>query len=85
VNFDYASSYGTIHSDWNMEGSTVEWHFILPGNTVGWLPLNASEAAGYKLDGLPLSQSKAVKAATHEGRAGYEIPAGSYMLQVGTE
>jgi alpha-L-rhamnosidase len=85
VSFDYASSYGTIHSDWNMEGSTVEWHFILPGNTVGWLPLSAGEAGGYKLDGLPLSQSKTVKAGTHEGRPGYEFPAGSYMLQVGTE
>jgi len=85
VNFDYASSYGTIHSDWNMEGSTVEWHFILPGNTIGWLPLTAGEAGGYKLEGLPLSQSKLVKAATHEGRPGFEIPSGSYMIQVGTE
>jgi hypothetical protein len=68
-----------------MEGATVEWHFILPANTTGWLPLTAGEAASYKLEGLPLPQSKLVKATTHEGKAGYELGSGSYMIQVGTE
>jgi alpha-L-rhamnosidase len=85
VTFDYASSYGTIHSDWKMEGAAVDWHIILPANTTGWLPLTAGEAASYKLEGSTFAQSKSVKAATHEGKAGFELPAGSYMIQVSTE
>ena len=85
VAFDYASSYGAIHSDWKMEGATVDWHVTIPANTTGWLPLTPAEAGGYKLEGATLAQSKLVKAATHDGKTGYELPAGSYAFQVSVE
>jgi alpha-L-rhamnosidase len=85
VSFDYASSYGPIHSDWKMEGATVDWHVTIPANTTAWLPLTPAEAGGYKLEGLTLAQSKLVKAATHDGKTGYELGSGSYAFQVSVE
>jgi alpha-L-rhamnosidase len=47
VSFDYDSSYGPIHSDWKITGSTAVWHLTLPANTSGRLHLTAEEAARY--------------------------------------
>ena len=85
IHFDYASSYGPIHSDWTVAGPTAEWHLAIPANTTGWLELSAQQAAKYKLDGAPLTQSKLAKAITREGHAGYELEAGSYTFQVGID
>jgi alpha-L-rhamnosidase len=85
VRFDYASSYGPIHSDWKIDGSTAAWHLTIPANTTGLLELNADAAAKYKLDGAPLTESKLAKAVTHDGLSGYELEAGSYSFQVSIE
>jgi alpha-L-rhamnosidase len=85
LGFDYASSYGAIHSDWSVKGTAAEWHLTIPANTTGWLELSAGEAGKYKLDGAALAQSKLVKAVTRDGVTGYELPAGSYSFQVGVE
>jgi len=83
--FDYASAYGPIHSDWAVKGTTAEWHLTIPANTTGWLGLSAGEAAKYKLDGAPLTQSKPIKAATRDGQSGYELEPGSYSFEVGID
>jgi alpha-L-rhamnosidase len=80
--FDYSSSYGPIHSDWRMAGTTAEWHVTLPPNTTGWLKLSAGEAEKYKVEGAPLAQSRFAKAATRDGQAGYELGAGTYTFQM---
>jgi alpha-L-rhamnosidase len=85
VNLDYASSYGAIHSDWKVDGPTASWHLVIPANASGWLPLTATEATKYRVDGTPLTQSELVKPVTRQGQAGYELPAGSYSFQVGLE
>jgi alpha-L-rhamnosidase len=82
IAFDYDSAYGKIHSDWKVEGTTARWHVTLPANTTGWLRLNAEEAAKYKLEGVPLSQSKQAKAVTRAGWSGFELEAGSYTFTV---
>jgi alpha-L-rhamnosidase len=82
VRFDYASAYGTIHSDWKANGATAEWHVTIPANTTGWLNLNANEAAKYKLDGATLPASKLAKAVTRGGDSGFELGAGSYTFAV---
>ena len=51
-----------------MKGTTAEWHVTIPANTTGWLRLSADEAAKYKLEGVPLTESKLAKAITR-GRA----------------
>ncbi len=82
VRFDYASAYGTIHSDWKVNGATAEWHVTIPANTTGWLNLNADEAAKYKLEGAELPASKLAKALTRDGESGFELGAGSYTFAV---
>jgi len=82
IALDYQSSYGPIHSDWNVAGATAEWHVTLPANTTGWLSLSAAEAARYKVDGIVLTASKQARAATHGGISGYELAAGSYSFEV---
>jgi alpha-L-rhamnosidase len=81
VAFDYDSSYGPIHSDWVVKGTTAAWHVKLPANTTGRLKLTAAEAAQWKLDGVPLAESKLAKAV--EG--GFELPAGSYSFTASVE
>jgi alpha-L-rhamnosidase len=85
VAFDYASSYGAIHSDWKVNGTTSDWHVTIPANTTGWLALSAGEVAKYKLEGAPLAGSELVKAITRDGQSGYELAAGSYNFQVKVE
>jgi alpha-L-rhamnosidase len=85
LRFDYASSYGPIHSDWTIKGTEAEWHLTIPANTTGWLALSAGEAAKYKLDGSPLTQSKMAKAVTRDGQSGYELEAWNYTFQVTIE
>lgn len=82
IAFDYASSYGPIHSDWKIDGSTALWQVTIPANTNAWLPLSAVQAATYKLDGTPLPQSSQAKSISIEGQAGYQLPAGSYRFEV---
>jgi alpha-L-rhamnosidase len=79
VNFDYASSYGSIHSAWTVKGTTAEWHLTLPANTTGWL--SAAAAEGLKLDGAPLTSSKRVQSVAREGGQGFELPAGHYTFE----
>ncbi len=85
IAFDYDSAYGPIHSDWTIQGKSATWHVMIPANTTGLLTADAPKAAKYKLDGVPLTQSKLAKAVVHEGQSGFELPAGSYTLHVDVE
>ena len=82
IALDYQSSYGPIHSDWVLNGNIAEWHVTIPANTRGWLPLSATEAAHYKLEGESLSSSKLAKAATLDHQIGFELAPGSYTFAV---
>jgi alpha-L-rhamnosidase len=82
VNFDYDSSYGPIHSDWKITGATAQWHINVPANTTALLELSAAQAASYKLEGVPLTQSELAKPITSNNKTGYELQAGSYTFQV---
>jgi alpha-L-rhamnosidase len=82
IAFDYASSYGPIHSDWTMNETSAEWHVSLPANTRGWLPLRAAEVAKYKLDGEAISASKLAKVGKRDGESGFELAPGNYNFVV---
>jgi alpha-L-rhamnosidase len=82
LDFDYASSYGPIHSDWIANEESAEWRITIPSNTTGWLPLSASEASRYKLDGETISTNKLAKSATRDGDTGFELAPGSYNFVV---
>jgi len=80
VTFNYASSYGVIHSDWTVTGSVAEWHLTIPANTTGWLALSPTEAMKYKLNGVPLTANKDAKAAVHGRESGFELTSGNYRF-----
>jgi alpha-L-rhamnosidase len=83
IAFDYDSPHGPIHSEWTVKGATAEWHVTLPANTTGWLELSPSDAAKYKLDGVPLAESKSATATTRAGHSGYQLAPGAYTFMVG--
>ncbi len=82
LSFTYHSVYGTIRSDWTVQGTAADWQVTIPANTTAWLPLSTKQAAKYTIDGIPLAASKLAKVATRAGKSGYELPAGSYILHV---
>jgi alpha-L-rhamnosidase len=85
IAFDYDSAYGSIHSDWKVNGATAVWHVTIPANTTGWLPLSAAEAVKYKLDGSNLIGNPLATPTTREGQAGFELAPGSYTFQIQIE
>ncbi|MGH9591267.1 MAG: alpha-L-rhamnosidase C-terminal domain-containing protein, partial [Terracidiphilus sp.] len=82
LRFDYDSVYGPIHSDWAVNGKTANWHVTIPANTTAWLPMGASEAAKYTIEGVPLAASKLARAGSRAGQSGFELPAGRYTFSV---
>lgn len=82
VSFDYDSSYGRIHSDWTLAGTTAIWHITIPANTTGWLPLSPAEQLKYKLGEMPIRARDEVRPETRDGESGFVLPSGSYSYNV---
>ena len=82
IDFTYPSSYGAIHSAWIVKSGTASWDLTIPANATGWLPLSASEAGNYKLDGQPIGQSKSVESTQKNQQSGFVLPAGRYHFEV---
>ncbi len=82
VSFTYDSAYGPIHSGWTAKGSVADWTVTIPANTTGWLDVSRAEAAKYKLEGVPLTESKLVSPKTLGGQSGFELLAGTYRFSV---
>ena len=78
LEFTYESSHGEIKSGWTVKDSTVEWHVTLPANTTGKLEVKSADAARYKLEGVPLTESPLAKKVD----GGFELPAGSYRFEI---
>jgi alpha-L-rhamnosidase len=78
LEFSYDSTYGQIKSSWTVKGKTVDWSVTLPANTVGRLEVTSDEAARYKLDGKPVSESPLLKKVD----GGFELPAGMYRFAI---
>jgi alpha-L-rhamnosidase len=78
LDFSYESPYGTVSSSWKVIGNTVSWHIVIPPNTTARLPLAATNATGFTLDGVPVAQTSKVE---DVGDGTYTLPAGSYSFQ----
>jgi alpha-L-rhamnosidase len=79
LNFAYESAYGTVVSNWKMQGSDAVWNVTIPANSGAVLPVDASNASSFTLDELPLSKSSKV----HSDAEGvYILPAGTYSFKV---
>lgn len=78
LNFDYDSSYGTIHSGWTVEGDSVTWKVTVPPNSTAVLSTVATNASSFMLDGVALEQSSKVHAGAAAGE--FALSAGSYTF-----
>jgi alpha-L-rhamnosidase len=85
LSFDYDSAYGPIRSDWTVKGQLATWHVMIPANTTGWLPLSATEAARYSLDGIPIAKSTLTTPAAQSEQSGFKLAPGSYTFTVGIQ
>ena len=80
IDFSYPSPYGEIHSAWTVKAGTAHWSLTVPANASGWI--SSESAANYKLDGVPLTQSKRVTASKDGQSTGFALPAGAYSFEV---
>ena len=78
LNFDYDSAYGTIHSDWIVQGDRATWKVTVPPNTSAVLSTAATNASSFVLDGVALGHSSRVHAGDAVGD--FSLPAGSYTF-----
>ena len=78
LNFDYDSAYGTIHSDWTVQGDRATWKVTLPPNTSAVLSTATTNASSFQLDGVALEQSSKIHAASAPGE--FTLPAGTYTF-----
>jgi alpha-L-rhamnosidase len=85
VSYDYDSTYGRIHSDWKLTGTTALWHVMIPANTTGWLPLDATNVDKYKVEGKPLNGNPLARAESREGANGFTLESGNYVFEVETK
>jgi alpha-L-rhamnosidase len=78
LDFEYDSPYGAIKSSWKVTEGNVVWSLVVPPNTMARLPLAATNATGFTLDGAALDHNPKVVPA---GRDVYDLPAGSYTFK----
>lgn len=77
LSFDYDSRYGTIHSDWHIEGGRATWKVIVPPNATARLDPSETNASSFLLDGAPLRASRKLYATATDT---FTIPAGTYTF-----
>jgi alpha-L-rhamnosidase len=82
IDFRYQSKYGEIDSAWTVANGAARWELTIPANAKGWMPLSATDAARYKVNGSALVDNTLVPMATRGGVAGYVLPAGSYTFAI---
>lgn len=78
LDFDYDSTYGTIHSGWKIDGDHVTWKVTIPPNATALLATESSNASAFQIDGAPVDRSSKLR----QGAASGELlfPAGSYTF-----
>jgi alpha-L-rhamnosidase len=83
VDFSYDSGYGTIHSSWQVTGSSATWKLTIPANAKGRLPLSSAALPEFKLGGKTLPEnSKLRHVAGPNGAEVFDVPAGSYEFKI---
>ncbi len=78
LNFAYDSPYGTVHSDWQVQGERVTWKVIIPPNATAVLETEASNATSFSLNGILLEKSPAIRSGAERGE--YLLTSGTYSF-----
>ena len=73
MDFTYESPYGAVTSKWKMQATDAVWTVTIPANTTAILPVDATNASEFTVDGVPLEKSDKV----HANGGVYELPAGT--------
>ena len=82
IDFKYESPYGEIKSAWVVKGSDVDWAVTIPANTTARLPLPATRASAFTIDGKPLAENPNVSLLSEEaGTKVFKLAAGSYTIK----
>ncbi len=85
LNFSYESRYGTIRSEWDVNGGKATWKLTIPANASGRLPASVAEGR-LQLDGKALAGNPRVHVVHDDrGETVYEIPAGSYSFEAAVQ
>jgi alpha-L-rhamnosidase len=75
----YDSPYGTIKSDWQIEGGQFKWHVTVPANTTAVLYMPAGSEKEVKEGGTAISKVQGIRFLENEGgRSLIEIGSGDY-------
>jgi alpha-L-rhamnosidase len=83
LDFSYESPYGLVRSSWSVASGETTWKVTIPPNTSGRLPLLASEAQGYTVDGEALVKNSFQRVeGTGVGQMVFVLPAGSYSFTI---
>jgi alpha-L-rhamnosidase len=79
----YDSSYGTITSNWKVDGNSIQWYVVIPPNTTSLIYLPGGVATSILEGGKDIRQSAGVSLVLKDTRnAIYEAGAGSYTFTV---
>lgn len=75
----YDSMYGRISSDWQVNGTILQYKAVVPANTSALLILPASSEKSITEAGKPVKKSKGVTFVNYEnGKAFYELKSGEF-------
>ena len=78
----HESLYGTISSDWEIEGDQFVWNVQVPPNTTATVYVPTSKPAGVTESGKPAAEAEGVKfVGAKDGRAVYEVGSGQYQFK----
>ncbi len=78
LSFSYDSPYGTINSEWKVNGADAVWNVTVPPNSTAVLPFASAKMYSIMLDGKALAGNPKI----HSETDAYRLPAGAYSFKV---
>ncbi|WP_348267324.1 family 78 glycoside hydrolase catalytic domain [Edaphobacter paludis] len=78
LNFAYDSPYGTVSSNWKINGADAVWNVTIPPNATAVLPLTSTKMYSMMLDGKPLASNDKI----HLEENAYRLPSGTYSFKI---
>jgi alpha-L-rhamnosidase len=82
VRASHRSLYGTIASDWKIDGGAFEWTIAVPPNTTATVYVPAADASAATVGGKPIGQAQGVRfLKMDDGAAVLEVGSGTYAFR----
>jgi alpha-L-rhamnosidase len=85
VKASHKSLYGTISSEWKLNGSNFNWTVEIPVNTTAWVYVPAANANSVTVDGKAYGETAGAKFVKMDaGKAVFEVGSGKYSFASNT-